>query len=97
MSEKHSPLPFRNNPKNGRVLFDADGNKVLTCQAKGPTAWADAEMIVLAANAFPALVEALEDLISFVEPALESGVRIPGLATVNKAKAALKLAKGEPQ
>lgn len=48
---------WHKNPKNGRIIM-ADGQKVVTCHAKGSQAWTDAEYVLLAVHSHDALLAA---------------------------------------
>lgn len=60
-----------------------------------PELEANAALIVRAVNSHQALIDALEHLVRLLAPVEAGELSVPGLATLNEARAALKLAKGE--
>ncbi len=87
----HSPAPWRLSADHGRIaaVDDADGNPV--CHAMSvlgekhaETRDANARLIAAA----PELLAELQHLVACLHPWIENGGQgIPGLATVNKARA----------
>lgn len=97
---KHTPGPWKDGPvfnKDGRGIFFTDTSKPGKWQRRvdgghcGTFDVADARLIAAA----PDLLRELEHLVRLLEPAISDGrVSVPGLATLNGARAAIAKAEG---
>jgi hypothetical protein len=91
---KPSPRPWK---QDGDEVIDATGNYIVDCRYEGDAvANENATLIVRAVNAHEAMVEALAwAMYQINEPRLVRGQNDEHVAAWQKARAALRLARGE--
>ena len=103
MTQKHTPTPWHQYA-SGTMIHGADGYYIGVTQSKTPEA--DAAFIVRAVNSHDALVKSLEENTRQLERLFQVSKEMlpedmgmcedaPLKIAINKAKAALALAKGE--
>lgn len=98
MSTKHTPGPWQYQATNSAQAIVAADGEVIICDAPfGAYVSMEQEDWDLIAAA-PDLLKELQHLVGLLDQAIGDGrISVPGLATLNGAKAAIAKATGEPE